>query len=123
MPRVVHFDIHADDVPRASAFYSKVFGWKINKWEDSGPMEYWIISTGPDEQPGINGGLSKRQGPQGVINTIDVSSVDEYAGLVTKHGGKVVMPKMPIPTVGYFALCADTEGNQFGIMQFDKAAK
>ncbi|HEX2712631.1 MAG TPA: VOC family protein [Candidatus Acidoferrales bacterium] len=123
MPRVVHFDIPADDASRAAAFYSKVFGWKITKWEGSGPMVYWMVSTGKDEEPGINGGLSKRQGPGGITNTIDVSSVDEYASLVTKNGGEVLTQKMPIPTVGYFALCADPEGNPFGIMQFDKTAK
>ncbi len=121
MPRVVHFEISADDPTRASAFYSKVFGWKFNKWD--GPQEYWLITTGPDGQPGINGGLMKRQGPQPCTNTIDVPSVDEYAGMITKNGGKIVMPKDTIPGVGYFALCQDTEGTAFGIMQFDKAAK
>lgn len=126
MPRIVHFDIHADDVSRASAFYSKVFGWKINKWEGPGPMEYWLIKTGDDKEPGINGGLGKRPGPErpgGFINAVDVPSVDEYVNRITQNGGKIVMPKMSIPTVGYFALCADTEGNSFGIIQMDKNAK
>ena len=44
MPRVVHFEINADDVERAVQFYSDVFGWKAEKW--AGPMEYWLIMTG-----------------------------------------------------------------------------
>ena len=32
------------------------------------------------------------------------------------------MPKMAIPTVGWFATCQDTEGNTFGI-EFEKKAK
>jgi predicted enzyme related to lactoylglutathione lyase len=32
MPRVVHFEIPADDTGRAVKFYQKVFGWKIEKW-------------------------------------------------------------------------------------------
>jgi predicted enzyme related to lactoylglutathione lyase len=126
MPRIVHFDIPVDDASRASAFYSKVFGWKIDKWEGSGPMEYWMAKTGADNEPGINGGLAKRPGPGGqggFINTIDVPSADEYASRVTGNGGKIVTPKMAIPNVGYFVLCADTEGNPFGIMQFDEKAK
>ena len=53
MPRVVHFEIHADDPQRAANFYQNVFGWQINKWE--GPEDYWLVTTGADNEPGING--------------------------------------------------------------------
>ncbi len=58
MPRPVHFEIHADDPERAAAFYRSVFDWEIEKWE--GPREYWLVTTGPEGTPGINGGLMKR---------------------------------------------------------------
>src|SRR5882762_7349395 len=57
MSRVIHFEIPASDPERASAFYKKVFGWKIEKWP--GPMEYWMVTTGAEGAPGINGGLMK----------------------------------------------------------------
>jgi predicted enzyme related to lactoylglutathione lyase len=38
-------------------------------------------------------------------------------------GGQVVVPKMPIPGVGYLAYCQDTEGLLFGIHQLDPSAK
>lgn len=60
MPRVIHFEIHAGEPARAISFYEKVFGWTFQKWE--GPMEYWLVITGPDDQPGINGGLLPRRG-------------------------------------------------------------
>ena len=60
MSRVVHFEIHAGDPERAINFYEKLFGWTFQKWE--GPMPYWLVITGPDDQRGINGGLIKRQG-------------------------------------------------------------
>jgi len=44
MPRVVHFEIHADDPQRAANFYQGVFGWDIKKWE--GPEDYWLVTTG-----------------------------------------------------------------------------
>jgi predicted enzyme related to lactoylglutathione lyase len=56
-------------------------------------------------------------------NTIGVESVDRAVDAATKAGGKLIMPKTPIPTVGYFAYCEDTEGNLFGVMQADKNAK
>lgn len=128
MPRVVHFEIYADQPDRALEFYGKVFGWKAQKWQ--GPQDYWIISTGEEAQPGINGGLLKRQYPEpgtsgpvpATVNSIDVPSVDEFADRVAQSGGKVVVPKMPIPGVGYLAYCLDTEGNLFGIFQDDKSA-
>ena len=61
MPKVVHFDLPADDTQRAIEFYSTVFGWTFDKWD--GPMEYWLIDAGPDEEPGIHGGLAQRQDP------------------------------------------------------------
>ena len=122
MPRIIHFDIPADDPARAQKFYQDTFGWKFDKW--NGPMEYWMIKTGDDKQPGINGGLAKRMpGQLGATNTIDVPSIDEFTKKIQSKGGKVIVPKMAIPGVGYFAQCLDTEGNIFGIIQMDQNAK
>jgi predicted enzyme related to lactoylglutathione lyase len=129
MPRVIHFEIHAEQPERAVRFYSQLFDWKITKWE--GPQDYWLITTGPDGQPGINGGLLRRHGAGPVegqaVNayacTVDVPSVDDYAKRIPSLGGQVVVPKMPIPGVGWLAYAKDTEGNIFGFMQMDPAAK
>ena len=120
MPRVVHFEISADDTQRAADFYSRVFGWDVQKWD--GPAEYWLVNTGQAPEPGINGGIFKRKGPVGHVNTVQVDSVDAFAEKITVHGGKVVVPKMSIPKVGYLIYCQDTEGSVFGIMQPDPAA-
>jgi len=127
MPRVIHFEIVADKPERAMKFYKEVFGWEFNKW--NGPQEYWLVKTGEDSQPGINGGLTPKMN-QGnantssrVTNTIDVPSVDEFSKKITMGGGKVVSPKMAIPGIGYLAICEDTEGISFGIIQSDRNAK
>lgn len=44
MPRVVHFEIHAENPPRAAQFYQTVLGWDVQKWD--GPADYWLIKTG-----------------------------------------------------------------------------
>ncbi len=120
MLRVVHFELPADDPERAVAFYEKLFGWKINKWQ--GPVDYWLVMTG-ENAPGIDGAIMRRESVTSTTNTVDVPSVDEFAEKVVQAGGKVVAPKMAIAGVGYFAYCADTEGNIFGIMQNDPAAQ
>jgi hypothetical protein len=124
MPRVVHFELPAQDPERAAAFYSSVFGWKFQKWD--GPMEYWMVITGEEGMPGINGGLMREDPnypPRTPVNTVDVSSVDEYVAKITQAGGAVAVPKMAIAGVGYLAYCTDTEGVLFGIMQDDPSAK
>ena len=126
MSRVVHFEVHAEDPERAIGFYSAVLGWSFNHW--GGPMDYWLITTGPDDQPGINGGMVRRQGAidgQAVIAfvcTVDVRSVDDTLAAALQHGGQVALPKMPVPGVGWLAYAKDTEGNIFGMMQADPSA-
>ena len=120
MPRVIHFEIHADDPGRAVRFYKKVFDWKIMKWK--GPSDYWLVTTGEDTQPGINGAIMHRTNKGTTYNTIDVPSVDEFIQKIVKAGGKVVTKKTTVPGVGYMAYCKDTEGNVFGIMQADPSA-
>jgi predicted enzyme related to lactoylglutathione lyase len=127
MPRVVHFEIHAGDLNRAVNFYQALFAWTFQKWE--GPMEYWLITTGPDEQPGINGGLVQRRGEldgQAVIAyvcTVDVADVDASLATALANGGEVAVPKIAIPGMGWLVYCKDTEGNIFGMMQSDPNAK
>lgn len=57
-----------------------------------------------------------------VINTIDIPALDEALAQVLANGGRVAMPKMAVPSVGYMAYCFDTEGNMFGMMQRDPSA-
>jgi len=127
MPRVVHFEIHADNPERAIRFYQGIFGWEFTKW--GGPTDYWLIKTGPDGQPGINGGMIKRMGNidgtavLGYVCTIDVANVDDYTQKITAGGGTIALPKMPIPGVGWLGYAKDTEGNIFGYMHRDPAAK
>jgi len=127
MPRVIHFEIHAGDPDRAVKFYESLLGWTFQKWE--GPMDYWLVNTGPDSQPGINGGLLRRQGEldgQAVIAyvcTVDVENVDASITKAQSLGAQVVVPKMPIPGMGWLVYCKDSEGNIFGMMQADPEAK
>lgn len=121
MNRVIHFEVSADDPERAVRFYADVFGWRAKKWE-GGDEDYWLIDTGSDGA-GINGGLFKRKGPIGHVNTIDVASVDDAIAKVEAAGGSIAHPKHAIPGVGWFAYCKDTEGSVFGVMQMDESAK
>lgn len=121
MTRVVHFEIDAKKPERAIKFYEGVFGWKIEKWK--GPVDYWLIVTGKEKEPGIDGGLAKRTEKEpSTVNTIDVPSVDEYVKKVEANGGSIVRPKMAVPGVGWMAYFKDPEGNIWGMMESDPSA-
>ena len=121
MPRVQHFEISANDPEKVAAFYESVFGWKVTKWE--GPVEYWLVETGDEEEQGINGGIIRPDETiTGTVNTIGVPNIDAYLEKVTQHGGKIVVDKHAIPGIGYNAYCQDVEGTVFGVHQEDAEA-
>jgi predicted enzyme related to lactoylglutathione lyase len=124
MNRVVHFEIYTDKPEAVQPFYENVFGWKFKKFE-GGPMEYWLVTTGDDKDPGINGGLTRpREGQQPVtLNTLAVESLDQTIKKIEDRGGKICVPKMAIPKVGWLAYAEDPDGNVFGIMEPDTNAK
>ena len=128
MPRPIHFEIQAENTERAIKFYRDLFGWEFSQW---GKEPYWLVKTGEKDVPGIDGGLMPRQGPgpagmqavNAFVCVVDVADCDATARRVAEIGGAVVVPKMPVPTIGWLAYAKDTEGNMFGFMQMDANAK
>lgn len=120
--RVMWFTLPADDPKQAIAFYEKVFGWTIVKWE--GHFDYWRITTGPDDEPGINGAITPRMTHEQVTtDTIAVESLDDSLEQIVAAGGTITQPKQAIPGIGYIGYCTDTEGNLFGVIQPDMSVK
>ncbi|MGA9853125.1 MAG: VOC family protein [Gammaproteobacteria bacterium] len=128
MPRVVHFEIHADDPERAMRFYRSVFGWDFTPIK-SMPVEYWAIKTGESKQPGIDGGMMRRVTPvdgaaiTAFVCTVAVPDLDQYLMKVTTSGGQRTVNKLAIRGIGWAAYCKDTEGNLFGMLEADAEAK
>ena len=127
MSRAVHFEIHASNPQQLIDFYTSVLGWSFNKWEGG---DYWMIHTGPDEQPGINGGLMPRRGPvpeamaavNAFVITVDVEDLDAAMAKATGAGGSVALPRMAVPGIGWQGYRKDPDGNIFGMMQADTGA-
>jgi predicted enzyme related to lactoylglutathione lyase len=128
MNRVVHFEIHAKNLDEMQKFYHHVFGWDI---QDLGPAmgNYRMITTGIDtpstKWPGINGGLTPRQGKtptdgqavNAFVCTISVDDVDRYIQKVKQAGGSIALDAMDVKEVGRLVYCKDIEGNIFGMLQ------
>ncbi|NML62657.1 VOC family protein [Massilia sp. RP-1-19] len=129
MSRAVHFEIQASNPQALIDYYTGLFGWSFNKWEGG---EYWLIHTGPEEKPGINGGLLPRRGPvpeamaavNAFVITVDVADLDAALDRAAAEGsgGAIVVPKMPVPGIGWLGYARDPDGNIFGMMQEDPEA-
>ena len=121
MNRFTHFELATNDLEKTAAFYRDVFGWKVEKWE--GPVDYWLVMTGDEKTPGINGGLMQAGGGiTGTINTVEVDDIDAALAKALAHGGEVVLPKEAIPGVGYQAYIKDNTGIIIGLHQDDPKA-
>ena len=94
-------------------------------YEPWGPPGFYLIHTGPDDDPGIQGLMHARTEPRtgtgfnGFEPTFSVDDVDAIATAVEEHGGKVTFAKAVIPAVGALIRFLDTEGNDIGAMQYD----
>jgi uncharacterized protein len=121
MNRFVHFELASDDPEKTAAFYRDVFGWEIHKWE--GPVDYYLVTTGDESKPGINGGLMQTNAEfKGTINTIEVDDIDAAIAKVLANGGEIALPKDVIPGVGYQAYIKDNSGILVGLHQSDPKA-
>jgi predicted enzyme related to lactoylglutathione lyase len=121
MARPTHFEIPVENPDRAEAFYRDVFGWTFQRFEGA-PQYYGLATTGEGEV-GINGALFQRGAETGTTLTMSVDSIEEAVAKVKEKGGKVLQEKAPIPGVGWFATCEDTEGNHFGVFKDDANAR
>ena len=130
MSRVVHFEIQADDVERAKAFYAAAFDWAFEDYGQFTGSTYGGILTGSDAEPGITGGLLPRpvpappvgQGTNAFVCTVGVGDYDETERRILDAGGQVALPKMALVGMAWQGYYLDTEGNTFGIHQPDPEA-
>lgn len=112
---VVHWEFWSEEPERLSEFYEKTFGWEIRHLPE---MDYRFVETGGDG--GINGGIMTPQEgpwPARLALYIDVDDVDAYCERIQEAGGTIVVDRMEVPGVGFFALFEDPDGRVLGIWQ------
>lgn len=131
MGRIVHFEIHVNDMERAKTFYGEVFGWSFQDWSDYAGMPYFGAVTGKENEHGIDGALMQRQSAppetHQALNafacTIGVENYDLTEAKIIENGGTPAMPKFALPGMAWQGYYIDPEGNTFGIHQPDVNAK
>ncbi len=125
--KVAYFELPADDVARASAFYQTVFGWDTPPMGGGGVFALTTPADArgnPTEPGGINGDISPRSTLlDRPLIMIQVDDTDAHLQAIADAGGKVVTPRQDVAEFGLaWAAFADTEGNHVGVYSFGKQA-
>jgi len=121
-----YFDLSVRDLGEARRFFETVLGWSFERFPM--PYEYYRIQAGAADEAGIDGGIGAiadaplTGGRPTVQLTMPVSDLDAMLARVMQAGGRVVEPRMPIPTIGWYATCAEPGGLCFGLIQADPSA-
>jgi uncharacterized protein len=113
---IVHFELPAQDTGRARSFYESVFGWSFR---DAMPEFEYLMSDGVEPVAAI---YKQQSGEQGPIVYFITDDIDGSCGKVRDQGGEAD-DKQPIPEIGWFARCKDTEGNSFSLFQPDDSVQ
>jgi predicted enzyme related to lactoylglutathione lyase len=113
--QMVHFEVPAADTGRSREFWGSLFGWEFQAYEGS-PTEYLMTRTG--EQQG--GAISEGDG-SGIRVYFDVDDINASTAKVRELGGEAG-DAGPVPGMGWFAVCKDNQGNEFGLWQTDPEA-
>jgi predicted enzyme related to lactoylglutathione lyase len=115
--QMVHLEIPAGDTARACEFWGALFGWQWQTFE--GPTEYHMTRFSD-----TSGGAIYAPDPpekRGTRVYFDVDDINAGCARVQELGGEAE-EAMPVPGMGWFSLCKDTEGNEFGLWQIDPEA-
>lgn len=113
---VVHWELMSTDPAKVSAFYGKIFDWKVQHMPE---MNYRMVDTGGEG--GINGGIFKpeQEGPWPGNMTlyIAVDDLATYRQKVVAAGGKICIEEQEVPGMGAFSLFTDPDGRMMGLWQ------
>jgi predicted enzyme related to lactoylglutathione lyase len=110
--KICYIEMPATDIPRSSAFYESVFGWKTRRRGD-GSIAFddgvgevsgtWVTGRPPSPQPGL-------------LIYIMVDSVETTIEKILAHGGEIVQP-IGADAPEITARFRDPGGNVLGLYQ------
>lgn len=116
MNRISHFEFATTDPAREIEFFKSVFGWEAEKWGD---QDYWLVTTGPQEEIGINGAIMPMMNdtqPR-TTNTLNVADIDAAIAKATAAGATIAMEKADVGDMAWTAYLMSPTGILFGLYQ------
>jgi predicted enzyme related to lactoylglutathione lyase len=115
--QMVHLEIPAGNTAKAKEFWGGLFGWEFQEFEGS-PTEYHMTRFSESTGGAIYGADGDKRGARVYFDVDDVNAGRARVGELGGEAGDA----MPVPGMGWFALCTDSEGNEFGLWQNDENA-
>jgi predicted enzyme related to lactoylglutathione lyase len=113
--KIVHVEFPAQDVERAKRFWEGVGGWSLNDAGMPG-IQYLMFQEGDQ-----GGAVYTMDGEGGTTIYLGSDDIDADLAKVRELGGDAE-EKQPIPQIGWFARCKDSEDNEFSLYQSDENA-
>ncbi|MCB1349455.1 MAG: VOC family protein [Maritimibacter sp.] len=122
---MAHFEIHAEDVERAKAFYGGLFGWTFSPMPGAEAVGYHLVDgDGIGTDGDLTAGLMRRMGDvpapgspiRGGTMTFSVADCDAGYAWALAHGGAEALPPTDYPGIGRVAYVEDGEGNVVGLI-------
>lgn len=114
--RIVQIEIPADNTGKGREFWGSLFGWEFQSYP--GPFEYHMARIDDHSAAAIT---NMEPGKRGTRSYFDVDDINAAAARVRELGGEANDPG-PVPNMGWFAVCKDPQGNEFGLWQTDPSA-
>ena len=115
--QMVHVEIPAGNTAKAKEFWGGLFGWQFRAFEGS-PTEYHMTQFSDAQGGAIMGADGDKRGARVYF---DVDDINAGTAKVKELGG-TAGDALPVPSMGWFAVCKDVEGNEFGLWQNDPNA-
>ena len=111
----VHVEIPSKDTAKSKEFYGALFGWQFQSFGD---VDYHMTQFSEDSGGAIYGDESGASDPRVYY---DVDDIDPTIARVRELGGEAA-EKQPVPGMGWYVSCRDTQGTKFSLWQSDDSA-
>lgn len=111
----VHIEISSNSLDESKQFYGNVFGWQFQDWPE---MNYVTFAPAGPEATGGGFNPVNENVPAGTVTVyIGTNDIDATTANIEANGGKIILPKMEVPGVGWLAFFLDPAGNQMALIQ------
>ncbi len=109
MAKMEHFEIPADDIERAQAFYRSVLGFEYEPWGDDMGMLKQPAGEGVDGDLHVRGPVAHPT----VVFTVD--RIEDVVAAAVAAGGEQVGEIQPLTENSRWVYLRDSEGNVIGL--------
>jgi predicted enzyme related to lactoylglutathione lyase len=111
---ICHVEWRSTDFERTKRFYGGLFDWKFEDWGDGS----YMLFMPPDSS--VGGGFEKAAtvaDSASPVVYVQVDEIEPYLSRAVELDGSVAVSRSEIPTVGWFAVLKDPDGNRIGLFQ------